>query len=83
MEKSNEQESINQFHRDIRKTLLDKTKLELSKEFLKKWLVQGADPEKPINEAELEKELPDYMEHLKWNLMTNKIREEEKIGCNS
>ncbi len=77
--KSNEQETISQFHRDIRKALLEKTKLELSKDFMKRWLKQGANPELEINEEQLEKELPEYLDHLKWNLISNKIREDENI----
>ncbi len=77
--KSNEVEQKNQFFRDIKKTLNENTKLELPRDFLKRWLTLGAGQENKIPEDQLEKELPDYIDQLKWNIITNKVREEQKI----
>ncbi len=79
LEKSNEVEQRNQFFRDIKKTLNESTKLELPREFLKKWLKNGAGQDTKIPEDQLEKELPDYLDQLKWNIITNRIREEQSI----
>lgn len=74
---SNDSESGNLLKRDIRKVLVDKTKLELPKDFLKRWLLKSN--EGKVSEEQVNAELDAYVDELKWNLITNKVREDQKI----
>lgn len=56
---------------DIQAKLLEKLKLSLPDEFLKKWIV--ASNEKPISKEQIESEYEEYSKGLKWQLIENKI----------
>ncbi|PCJ25659.1 MAG: trigger factor [Flavobacteriales bacterium] len=56
---------------DIQDKLIDKLKLKLPNEFLKRWIVESN--EKPISADQLEEEYEDYAKGLKWQLIENKI----------
>ena len=56
---------------------IQKTKIELPHEFLKKWLKMNA--KKEFQEAEFEKEYENYVKYLSWQLIENKICEENNI----
>ncbi|MDB3887409.1 trigger factor [bacterium] len=56
---------------DIQKTLVEKLKLSLPDEFLKKWIV--ASNEQPISPEQVESEYDQYANGLKWQLVENKI----------
>ncbi|MDH3708699.1 MAG: trigger factor [Cyclobacteriaceae bacterium] len=61
----------------IRETLVGTTKMDLPEKFLKKWLVisnQGK-----VTEEDVEKEYPRYAEEMKWNLILNKIAEDNEV----
>ena len=62
---------------DIQDKLIDKLKLKLPNEFLKRWIV--ASNEKPISEDQVEKEYEDYAKGLKWQLIENKIIQKNNI----
>jgi trigger factor len=57
--------------------LLDKTKIEFPESFLKRWLLTGG--EKPKSPEEVEKEFPAFTDALKWNLISDKITQDNKI----
>jgi len=56
---------------DVQEKLLDKLKLSLPDEFLKRWIV--ASNEKPITQEQIEEEYDEYAKSLKWQLIENKI----------
>jgi trigger factor len=56
---------------DVQEKLLEKLKLNLPNEFLKRWIV--ASNEKPITPEQIEAEYEDYAKGLKWQLIENKI----------
>ena len=56
---------------DIQTKLIDKLKLSLPNEFLKKWIV--ASNEKSISQEQVEGEYEEYAKGLKWQLIENKI----------
>ena len=56
---------------------MKKTKIELPHEFLKKWLKMNA--KKEFNDSEFEKEYENYVKYLSWQLIENKICEENNI----
>ena len=62
---------------DIQNKLLDKLKLSLPDEFLKRWIV--ASNEKPISQEQVETEYEEYAKGLKWQLIENKIIKDNDI----
>lgn len=62
---------------DIQDKLIDKLKLKLPNEFLKRWIV--ASNEKPITAEQIEEEYEDYAKGLKWQLIENKIIQKNEV----
>jgi len=56
---------------DIQDKLIEKLKLKLPNEFLKRWIVESN--EKPITSDQIEEEYEAYAKGLKWQLIENKI----------
>jgi trigger factor len=65
------------FKKNFSKNIVDKLKLDLPDDFLKRWIASSN--EKPISKEQLEVEYPQYAEQLKWQLVENKIIEENEI----
>ncbi len=57
--------------------LLDNTHMDFPAEFLKRWLQNGGDQPKTSEQAE--KEYPNFVNQLKWTLITNKITEANQL----
>ena len=66
-------ESDRMLKNDVVTYLLDKLKLEMPNEFLKKWLVKTS--EQPITMEIVENEYDQYAKSLQWQLIENKILE--------
>ncbi|MEY4604479.1 MAG: hypothetical protein RIT43_1771 [Bacteroidota bacterium] len=64
--------------RDIYNDLLDKTKVTLPDEFLKRWIKLSN--EKEISEEQIEQEYGSYAKGLKWQLIQGNIFKENEIG---
>ena len=62
---------IQKLQSDIQLKLIEKLKLALPDEFLKKWLLTAN--EQPITEEQIESEYEQYTKGLKWQLIENKI----------
>lgn len=77
LEKSFQQNSEQLFNRDVQDTLIEKAKINLPDEFLKKWLLTAN--EKPVTKEQIEKEYDQYALGLKWQLIENKIIKENKL----
>lgn len=71
-------ESENRFALDIKDKMLDKLKMELPKEFLIRWLV--AINEGKFTREQIEAEFPLFEKDLKWQLVSNKVAEEQKFN---
>ena len=80
-EKSFIVESDRMFKNDVVMYLVDKIKLEIPDEFLKKWLVQTS--EKPLTIEQVESDYPMYSKSLKWQLLENRILENNEIKINN
>lgn len=63
---------------DIKDKMLDKLKIELPKEFLIRWLV--AINEGKFTREQIESEFPLFEKDLKWQLVSNKVAEEQKFA---
>ena len=70
----NEEEQF--FDHQLRETLIDKTKINLPDEFLKKWLTKTNDGVTP---EVLNQEYSSYAKELKWSLIRNKIVKDQGI----
>jgi trigger factor len=64
-------------NKEIRDTLVDKTKIEIPDEFLKRWILFSN--EGKISSEDIEKDYDSYTNELKWSLISNRINEDEKI----
>ena len=65
------------FQRAVIDKLMAKTEMPLPDEFLKRWILQTN--EKPLSTEQLEAEYPEYAKSLKWQLIQNKIIENNEL----
>ena len=63
--------------KQIRDLLVDKTKIEIPDEFLKRWIVFSN--EGKVTAEQIEKDYSSYVKEFKWNLIQNRINEDQKI----
>ncbi|MEM9857007.1 MAG: trigger factor [Bacteroidota bacterium] len=61
----------------IKDQLVDKTKIEIPNEFLKKWLLISN--EGKVTVEDIEKEFDEYVKSLKWDLIKNKVATDAEI----
>ncbi|MDA9656105.1 trigger factor [Flavobacteriales bacterium] len=80
-EKSFIVESDRMLKNDVVTFFVNKTKLKLPDDFLKRWLVKTS--EKPLTMEQVEQEYDMYSKSLKWQLIENKILEEHEIKINN
>jgi trigger factor len=78
VEENYQRESVQLLHKDIRDHLIEKTKIEIPTGFLKKWLL--ITNEGKVTEEDIVKEFDEYARSLKWDLIRNKISDENKIS---
>ncbi|NQX93154.1 MAG: hypothetical protein HRT74_13700, partial [Flavobacteriales bacterium] len=67
----------NLFKRSFAKKLIEDADLTLPDEFLKRWIKTAN--EEPISDEQIENDYPNYAENLKWQLIQNKVIEDEKL----
>lgn len=72
-----EEDSFFKFKKDVKDEILKKTKIELPKAFLKRWLV--AVNEGKFTVDQIEKDFDGFEDDLKWQLVKNKIAKENNI----
>lgn len=70
-------EGLRKFKGDIIDSLIEKTSMELPKEFLKKWIQQNS--EKPVTLEQIEDDFENYEKGLKWQLIESKIVKDNDI----
>lgn len=75
-----ENDSDKKLRRDISDHLLDKLKLELPNEFLKRWLLENnREAEKPITQEDIDREYDDYSRFMKLQLIESRIASDNQI----
>jgi trigger factor len=74
-------ESDRMLKNDVVLYLVDKIKLDLPDEFLMKWLVKSS--ENPITMDQVKVDYPQYSKSLKWQLIENKVLEDNKVEINN
>jgi len=72
-----EQQARNQIHDQIYHSLIEHTPMEFPTAFLKRWLQQGGEKQRTIEEAE--KEYPVFQDQLKWTLISGQLMTAQKI----
>ncbi|MBS1746176.1 MAG: trigger factor [Bacteroidetes bacterium] len=72
-----DKQSSNQFQDQLYHILVDHTKMEFPENFLKRWLEVSAEDTKTPEEAE--KELPTFLNQLKWTLISSKLINDNEI----
>lgn len=77
VQKNHDKESDSLLDRDMQDNLLEKSKLDLPNEFLKKWLLISNDGK--VTEEQIEKEFEFYLKELKWNIIISKIQKDAEI----
>jgi len=70
-------QSRNQLHDQIYHYLIDNIQISFPENFLKRWLQVGGEKERTAEDAE--KELPVFLNQLKWTLISTKLINENKI----
>lgn len=76
-------QSRNQIHDQIFHGLVDNTKIDFPETFLRKWMVTQNQPQdgKPgKTEEEIDKEMPGFLNQLKWTLISDKIVNDNSIS---
>lgn len=75
-----ESETRNQLHHSIYHILLDKTAIDFPVEFLKRWMkTQGGEGKPAKTDEQVEAEFPNFINQLKWSLITEKLIEQNNI----
>lgn len=77
LDKSFSQNSDQLLNREVQDALIEKTKIELPDEFLKRWLMVAN--EKPVTKEQIESEYDQYAVGLRWQLIENKIIKDNKL----
>jgi trigger factor len=67
-----------QVHDEIFHYLVDHTQIDFPESFLKRWLQTGG--EKPKTAEEAEAEYPNFISSLKWNLISDRIIQENQLS---
>lgn len=72
-----DKQSSNQLQDQLYHHLVDDVKVEFPESFLKRWIEKGSEKTKSAEEAE--KELPTFLNQLKWTLISSKIIKDNSI----
>ncbi|TCJ14359.1 trigger factor [Flaviaesturariibacter flavus] len=72
-------ESRNQLHHSLYHVLLDNTRVDFPQEFLKRWLKTQGENNTPKTDEQVEAEFPQFLNQLKWSLITDKIATDASI----
>ncbi len=80
LEKQLANDSDKKLRRDISDFLINKLKLALPDEFLKKWLLlNGGNNEKPITEEDIEREYDDYSRFMRLQIIESQIAKDNDL----
>lgn len=79
LEKQWDAESKNQLHHQLYHVLLEKTNIEFPADFLKRWMKTQTEDNQPRTDEEVEKEFPNFLNQLKWTLITDQLVKDNNI----
>ncbi len=72
-------ESRNQLQHQIYHALLENTQISFPQDFLKRWVKTQNDEKEPKTDEQVEQEFPNFLNQLKWTLITDKIVTDNNI----
>jgi trigger factor len=75
-------ESRNQLHHQLYHVLLNHTQIDFPAEFLKRWIKTQAKEGEQKTDEQVEQEFPQFLDQLKWSLVTEKIAGENNLQVN-
>lgn len=79
LQKQWDAESRNQLHHSLYHVLLEHSQIDFPKDFLKRWIkIQGENKQAKTDE-EVEHEFPNFLNQLKWTLITDKISQQNSL----
>ena len=67
------------FFLDARKNLISKIEAELPEDFLKRWIIATNRENKELTPEKIDKDMPLFIEDLKWQLIKNKIIKDNEL----
>jgi trigger factor len=79
LERQWDAESKNQLQHNLYHVLLDRTHIDFPAEFLKRWLKTQGENKQAKTDEEVEHEFPQFVNQLKWSLITEKLMEQSNI----
>ncbi|MGZ8544746.1 MAG: trigger factor [Flavisolibacter sp.] len=79
LEKQWESESSNQLQHTLYHVLLDHTSIEFPNDFLKRWIKTQGENKDVKTDEDVEKEFPNFLNQLKWTLITEKLIQDNDI----
>jgi trigger factor len=79
LEKQWDAESKNQLQHNLYHVLLEHTHVDFPTEFLKRWLKTQGENKQVKTDEEVENEFPQFVNQLKWTLITEKLMEQSNI----
>lgn len=75
-------ESRNQLHHSLYHVLLDHSQIDFPKDFLKRWIKTQGENKQTKTDEEVEHEFPQFINQLKWTLITDKLSQQNSIQVN-
>ncbi len=72
-------ESSNQLQHQLYHVLLDATHIDFPQDFLKRWVKTQGDKNEVKTDEQVEQEFPNFLNQLKWTLITDKLITENNI----
>lgn len=79
LEKQWDAESRNQLHHTLYHVLLDNTHIDFPADFLKRWVKTQGENNQVKTDEQVEAEFPNFLNQLKWTLITDKMVQENGI----
>ncbi|HEU4469927.1 MAG TPA: trigger factor [Flavisolibacter sp.] len=79
LEKQWDAESRNQVQHTLYHVLLDHTQIDFPNDFLKRWIRTQGEKDKPKTDEEVEQEFPNFLNQLKWTVISDKLVQENNI----
>lgn len=82
LQKQWDAESRNQLQHALYHLLLDHTQIDFPQDFLKRWIKTQGENKQPKTDEEVEQEFPNFLNQLKWTLITDKLIQQSNIEIN-
>jgi trigger factor len=79
LQKQWDTESRNQLQHSVYHVLLNNVHIDFPNDFLKRWIKTQGENKQPKTDEEVEQEFPNFLNQLKWSLISDKLIQENNI----